>query len=66
MKKYNHAFTIAFTVNSDARCDRDNDKYFPTREEMFAGIKKRIADLENSSFEIFEATGYPFDTYENY
>lgn len=62
-RKYNHAFTIAFTVKSD------NTGENVTGVEIVCGLLERIKSLikEDPSMEIFEeATGLPFDTYEEY
>lgn len=56
-KKYNHAFDIAFEVESD------NDGEHVTESELIAGLLKRVANLINSPGEIIEACGLPFDTY---
>lgn len=52
----NYAFEIAFEVVSD------NDNV--TREELFAGLRKRIASLEANGDEIIEACGAPFDEHD--
>ena len=57
-KKYNHAFDIAFEVESD------NEGKDVTREELFEGLLKRLASLIINEDEIVEACGMPFDTYE--
>jgi len=56
--KYNHAFTIAFTVISD------NDGEHVTKQELVAGVLRRVADLVENGDEIIEACGLPFDTYQ--
>jgi|GEM_PF-6754227 len=53
----NHALTIAFTVRSE------NDGENITKQELIAGLKKRISDLERNGDEIIEACGLPFDSY---
>ena len=58
MKKYNHAFTIAFTV------ENTSDGESVTEKELFTGIKKRVIALSRNEGEIIEACGMPFDTYE--
>lgn len=55
--KYNHAFDIAFTVETD------NDGEAVTAAELFAGLEARIAALRSNPDEIIEACGLPFDTY---
>lgn len=58
MKRYNHAYTIAFTIEND-----NPDGNFTTTE-VVAALNRRIADLlENDQFD--EAIGAPFDTFEN-
>jgi len=59
VKRYNHAFTLAFSLETD----NEGDKV--TEEELLQAIKKRIRDLEKVEGEIIEACGLPFDTYEN-
>jgi len=58
-KKYNHAFDIAFELESD------NDGERVTASELMAGLLRRVADLIQNPDEIIEACGLPFDTYEN-
>lgn len=57
-KKYNHAFTIAFSVDSD------NDGENCTAEELLNALKKRVAQMEADD-EVIEATGKAYDSYEN-
>lgn len=60
MKKYNHAFTIAFEVISD-----DPEGNDVTADMLKAGLKQRIINLDAEGDTIWiEATGAPFDTYE--
>lgn len=63
MKKYNHMFDIAFTVESD------NLPEDVTGREMFEGLMRRItrmiADNKNIDKEFAEACGLPADTFEN-
>jgi hypothetical protein len=59
VKKYNHAFDIAFEVISE-----DPTGENVTTEELFSGLQKRMHDLKKSGDEIIEACGLPFDTYE--
>lgn len=61
MKKFNHAFGIDFSIDSD------NDEENVTADELKAGLAQRLADLLASDpAEIIEACGMPYDTYENY
>lgn len=62
MKKYNHAFTIAFSIVTTASCETEKPLDYPSENELFAAIEKRIAALKNSPGEIFEAVGAPHDT----
>ena len=57
MKKYNHAFTVAFTVVTTNEADKVTEK------ELLAGLTRRLADLIEHD-EIIEAVGMPYDTYE--
>lgn len=58
--KYNHAFDIAFSVETD----NEGDKV--TADELKAGLAQRLANLlASDDVEIIEACGLPFDTYEN-
>ena len=56
-KKYNHAFTLAFTVDSD------NPEHC-TFEEYLEGLLKRVGNLDD----LIEAhmEDYPYDTQDNY
>lgn len=58
MKKYNHAFTIAFSVNSNF------DGRSVPKEELIEALERRVRDLKSSG-EIEEACGIAYDTYEN-
>jgi len=58
MKKFNHAFSIMFTVETV------NDGQNVTKEELLTGLKKRYVSLCQSGEEIIEACGMPDDTYE--
>lgn len=64
MKKYNHAFTIAFEVETDASCDTDED--YPSEEEILDALARRILGLKESKQELYDAIDAPYDTYENY
>lgn len=59
MKKFNHALTIAYEVESD-------DEKMPTYEEALSGLLKRVANLLADRNEAEEAllSEYPFDTYD--
>lgn len=54
--RYNHAFSIAFSVETA------NDAENVSSSEIRAGVLKRLADI--GDFELVEAVGMPFDTYE--
>lgn len=58
MKKYNHAFTIAFEVLSD------NEGEDVTADELKEGLANRLRSLKHGD-EILEACDLPYDTYEN-
>ena len=56
--KYNHAFSIAFSVVSEHPTGED-----VTAEQMLAALIKRVVDAYDSG-ELLEAAGAPYDTYE--
>ena len=56
--KFNHAFTIAFAIESD------NDGENITAVELLEGLEQRVRYLRRNPEEILEACGLPFDTYE--
>lgn len=60
-KKYNHAFTIGFSINSDF----DGDKV--PGHELTEGLRKRLESLlcDPKECDIEEACGAAYDTYEN-
>lgn len=58
MKKYNHAFTMAFSLNSNNTGDEVTEK------ELIRALKRRVRELESAG-EAIEACGLPYDTYEN-
>lgn len=67
-KKYNHAFTIAFSIDTDAPCE-DSENIpgdYPTEDELLRALLKRVENLKDNPMEIYEAIGAPYDTYENY
>jgi len=45
-EKYDHAFDIAFEVETTASCETDDD--YPTKDELFAALIKRINDLKTN------------------
>ena len=57
-KKFNHAFELAFSL------DTDNPGDEVTKEELLKALKRRVQELETTG-EIIEAVGLPYDTYEN-
>jgi hypothetical protein len=61
MPKYNHAYTIAFSLESD-----DPEGNDVTAEMLRDALTKRMRGLDSStdSVEWIEATGAPFDTFE--
>ena len=73
MKKYNHAFSLGFSIDTDASCETHHD--YPSDKEIVSAILKRVAGLiENDenrqymgsvSVDVYEAIGAPWDTYEN-
>ncbi len=56
-KKYNHVFTIAFSVESN------NDGESVSKEELMEGLLKRVKEIKDTG-EIEEACGVPVDTFE--
>lgn len=62
MKRYNHVFTLYFSIDTDASCETEHD--YPSDKEIVSAILKRVADIiENDEME--EAIGVPSNTYEN-
>lgn len=60
MKKYNHAYTIAFSIDSD------NIDENVTNNELIKGLEKRIDDIKNGKdATMIECCGASFDTYKN-
>ena len=59
MKKYNHAFDLAFEVETDHPGSE------VTVEEILDGLRNRLRYLTAHADEVLESTGLPFDTYEN-
>jgi hypothetical protein len=59
MKRYNHAYAIAFSVSGSAHPAGED----LTQEQLVFAILKRIADLVDNN-ELVEAVGLPHDTYE--
>ena len=58
MKKYNHAYTLGFSVNTDRHAECPVDP-----AEIMEAIALRIVDI-TSNKEWDEAIGQPYDTYE--
>lgn len=56
--KYNHAFTIAFSVDTD----NEGDKV--TENELLIALLNKVKDLVEEA-NIIQCAGLPFDTYEN-
>ena len=54
---YNHAYTIAFSLESE------NADGIETHEVLREALQKRINELWDSD-ELIESIGCPFDTYE--
>ncbi|HEC64776.1 MAG TPA: hypothetical protein ENI23_05760 [bacterium] len=59
MKKYNHAFDIAFSIESD------NDRENVTEKELLNALLKKVEELKADPKLIIECASLPFDTYEN-
>lgn len=62
MKRYNHAFSISFTVDTDSSCE-DVDNY-PSEEELLEALLLRITQLRKSG-DLIEAVDSPYDTIDN-
>lgn len=58
MKKFDHAFDVAFSVIST------NKVTDVTAAELLAGIKARVAYFEKNTEELVEACGAAFDSFE--
>ncbi len=59
MKKFNHAYTLGFSIDSD------NPSENVTAEELLAGLVLRLDELRRNPQEAIEACGMPFDSFEN-
>lgn len=65
MARYNHAFTIAFSLTSETESGED-----VTAEMLKAAVERRISELDRSrrpdrkEGEWIEAVGAPYDTYQ--
>lgn len=57
-KKFNHIFTIAFSV------DTDNDGENVTKEELMDSLRAKVSELEQTG-EIEDMVGLPIETFEN-
>lgn len=61
IKRYNHAFTMAFSVSGSETKDGSDI----TKEQYIEALQQRIKDLSDED-QIQEAIGAPFDTYEEF
>lgn len=59
-KIYNHAYTIAFEVET-VHADTEDDPV--TVEELLAAILKRVESLKADPASLLEACGAPYDSY---
>jgi hypothetical protein len=59
MKKFNHMFDFAFTVDSEFE-----DPYEIPRDQLFTAIQKRLDDLKQHPEEAADVFGYCNDSYE--
>ena len=57
MKKYNHAYSISFSL---VNTSEDGEKTKPS--EVREALLKRLASIDDN--ELMECVGYPYDTYE--
>jgi hypothetical protein len=55
---YNHAFTIAFSLETN------NEGGKVTSDELLKALQERLNDLQKFPEQIIEAVGLPDDTYE--
>tara|TARA_Y100000310_G_scaffold288649_1_gene314464 strand:+ start:1681 stop:2028 length:348 start_codon:yes stop_codon:yes gene_type:complete len=60
--KYNHAYTVAFSLDTDAAHTGKHDR--PSEAELIAAIRRRVDDLEANSPEIYEAVEPKWDPFE--
>jgi hypothetical protein len=60
MTTYNHAYTIAFEL---AGCTDETGESV-TASQLIIALEKRLNNLKANGNEIIEATGLPYDTYE--
>ena len=58
MKKYNHAYSLAFSVENSTHCEGED----VTPKQIRAEIIGRLERLDDS--ELLEVVGLPYDTYE--
>lgn len=56
MPKYNHAFDIAFSIETD------NEGENVTADELREGLRKRLDGISDA--ELIESCGLPWNTYE--
>ncbi len=57
MKRFNHAFTIAFSVETE----NEGDKV--TKEELMKGLRLKMEEIVKED-NMTECCGLPYDTYE--
>jgi len=58
-KKYNHAYTVAFSIDTDHEPDE------VTVDELLEGMYRRVDQLAHCRQEVQESCGPPYDTYAN-
>lgn len=63
MPKFNHAFTLAFSIETDSPCDTEDNSGYPTEAALFAAAHAKLDDLRRTPGDLHEAIGTPFDTY---
>ena len=56
VKKYDHAYTIAFALQTD------NDAEHVTEKELLVALSQRLTNLIAGLDDIVEACGMPYDT----
>ena len=57
--RYNHAYTVAFSIESD------NTGENVTPKELIEGLRRRLRELESGGDDlVVEACGMPYDSYE--
>ena len=66
-KRYNHAFSLEFEVESDRSCQSEDNSDYPTEQEMLYSLCKRITSIldPDKGEGLLEVCNKPFDTFMN-